>query len=58
LEQTNLKDIQGTYGLYDIVIKIITNDTKDFDEIISTQIKTIENISSTVTLNLDNSEEN
>ena len=58
MEQTNLKDIQGTYGLYDIVIKIITNDTKDFDEIISTQIKTIENISSTVTLNLDNSEEN
>jgi DNA-binding Lrp family transcriptional regulator len=53
-----IKDIQGTYGLYDILIKIITNDAKDFDEIISTQIRTIENITSTVTLNLGNSEEN
>jgi AsnC family. len=53
-----IKDIQGTYGLYDILIKIITNDIKDFDEIISTQIRTIENITSTVILNLDNSEEN
>jgi len=44
--------------LYDILIKIATNDTKDFDEIISTQIRTIENITSTVTLNLNNFEEN
>ena len=54
----SIKDIRGTYGLYDILIKIITNDAEDFDEIISTQIRTIENITSTVTLNLDNSEEN
>jgi len=54
----SIKDIQGTYGLYDILIKIITNNVEDFDEIISTQIRTIENITSTVTLNLDNYEEN
>jgi DNA-binding Lrp family transcriptional regulator len=54
----SIKDIQGTYGLYDILIKIITNNVEDFDEIISTQIRTIENITSTVTLNLDHSEEN
>ena len=44
--------------MYDILIKITTNDTKDFDEIISTQIRTVENIISTVTLTIDNSKEN
>ena len=54
----SVKEVQGTYGLYDILIKIITNDTKDFDEIISTQIRTLENITSTITLNLNNFKEN
>jgi DNA-binding Lrp family transcriptional regulator len=54
----SVKDIQGTYGLFDILIKITTNDTKDFDEIISTQIRTVENITSTITLNLNNLKEN
>lgn len=54
----SVKEIQGTYGSFDILIKIVTNDAKDFDEIISTQIRTLENITSTVTLNLDNFKEN
>tara|TARA_B100000497_G_C7673185_1_gene406360 strand:- start:920 stop:1060 length:141 start_codon:yes stop_codon:yes gene_type:complete len=44
--------------MYDILIKITTNDSKNFDEIISTQIRTVENIISTVTLTIDNSKEN
>ena len=44
--------------MYDILIKITTNDSKNFHEIISTQIRTVENIISTVTLTIDNSKEN
>ena len=53
-----IKEICGIFGMYDILIKITTNDSKNFDEIISTQIRTVENIISTVTLTIDNSKEN
>jgi len=53
-----IKEICGIFGMYDILIKITTNDSKNFDEIISTQIRTVKNIIYTETLNIDNSKEN
>jgi hypothetical protein len=46
-----IKDIQGTYGLYDILIKIQSIDCT-IDDLIYNQIRKIKNITSTITLNL------
>jgi|TARA_Y100000758_G_C15937943_1_gene381251 hypothetical protein len=52
-----VKEIQGIYGMYDILIKIQSDDCT-IDEIIYNSIRKIKNITSTVTLNLTDSKEN
>ena len=52
-----VKEIQGIYGMYDILIKIQSDDCT-IDEIIYNSIRKINNITSTVTLNLTDSKEN
>lgn len=51
-----VKDIQGVSGIYDIIIKIKTNDKITFTEAISTHIRTIDKLKSTITLMVANPE--
>lgn len=46
----SIKEIQGLFGMYDVVIKVQAKDTVEMDKMISTQIRTIEKLRSTVTL--------
>ncbi|MBS1269031.1 MAG: hypothetical protein MAG458_01767 [Nitrosopumilus sp.] len=46
----SVKEIQGLLGMYDVVIKVQAKDTVEMDKMISTQIRTIEKLRSTVTL--------
>jgi uncharacterized Fe-S cluster-containing MiaB family protein len=52
-----IKDIQGIYGLYDVLIKITSEDCT-IDDLIYNQIRKIKNITTTITLNLTNLQEN
>ncbi|MBA4717776.1 MAG: Lrp/AsnC ligand binding domain-containing protein [Nitrosopumilus sp.] len=51
---STIKEIQGVFGIYDIIIKIETNDKKTFIETISSQIRTIDKLKSTLTLMISN----
>ena len=53
----SVKEIQGVFGMYDIIIKIQTNDTKIIAETISTQIRKIDKLKSTLTLTVSNSDD-
>jgi|ETN07SMinimDraft_1059922.scaffolds.fasta_scaffold02676_5 DNA-binding Lrp family transcriptional regulator len=46
----SVTEIQGVFGIYDIMIKIQATDTKNIDDIIYTQIKRIKKLKSTLTL--------
>ena len=50
------KEIQGVFGMYDIITKIKVDDKDIFTKIISTQIRNISNLQSTLTLMVSNSE--
>ena len=50
----SVKEIQGVFGIYDIIIKVQTKDTKTIPEIISTQIQKIDKLKSTLTLTISN----
>ena len=47
---SEVKEIQHTYGNYDIIVKIETDTTQSMKEVISTKIRTIEKIRATTTL--------
>ena len=51
---TNEKDIeyeiQGVYGIYDIVLKISSNNEKKLRAIITNKIRKIDNVQSTLTM--------
>ena len=49
-----IKEIQGVFGIYDILIKVETNDKETFIETISSQIRTIDKLKSTLTLMISN----
>lgn len=46
----SVKNIQGVFGIYDIITKIESNDTIGIKEIVSSQIRIIKNVNSTLTL--------
>lgn len=46
----NVVDAQGTYGVYDIVARIESNSQSQLDNIISDQIRKLDNVNSTLTL--------
>ena len=50
----SVKEIQEVFGMYDIIIKVQTNNTQTIPETISTQIQKIEKLKSTLTLTVSN----
>ena len=53
----SVKEIQEVFGMYDIIIKVQTNNTQTIPETISTQIRKIEKLKSTLTLTVSGSDE-
>ncbi len=51
-----VKEIQGVFGIYDIIIKVKVDDKDIFTKIISVQIRTIDKLKSTLTLMVSNPE--
>ena len=49
-----VKEIQGVFGMYDIIIKIKVDDKDIFAKIISTEIRKIDKLKSTLTLMISN----
>jgi|ETNmetMinimDraft_8_1059916.scaffolds.fasta_scaffold82847_1 DNA-binding Lrp family transcriptional regulator len=49
-------EIQGVFGMYDIIIKVQTNDSDTINKIILTQIRKIEKVKTTLTLLLIDSD--
>lgn len=46
----DVKEVRGTYGIYDIFCKIQTDTKEKLDEIITTTVRKIPKIRSTITL--------
>ena len=53
-----VKEIQGVFGMYDVIIKIKVDDKDIFTKIISVQVRTIDKVKSTLTLMISNPEGN
>jgi len=49
-------EIQGVFGMYDIIIKVQANDSDTINKIILTQIRKIEKVKTTLTLLLIDSD--
>ncbi|AFS83416.1 Lrp/AsnC family transcriptional regulator [Candidatus Nitrosopumilus sediminis] len=49
-EMKNVVDVQGTYGVYDIVARIESDDKSQLENIISDQIRKLDDVNSTLTL--------
>ncbi|KAF6242794.1 transcriptional regulator [Nitrosopumilus sp. b1] len=47
-----VKEAQGTFGVYDIFVKIQANSSKEIEDVITKQIRRIENVLSTTTLSV------
>ena len=43
-------EIQGVYGVYDIVVKVSSDDSPKLRSIVTNQIRKIENVQSTLTM--------
>ena len=43
-------EIQGVYGVYDIVVKVLSDDSPKLRSIVTNQIRKIENVQSTLTM--------
>jgi len=46
----NVVDAQGTYGVYDVIARIESDNQSQLDNIISDQIRKLDNVNSTLTL--------
>jgi len=53
-----VKEIQGVFGMYDVIIKIKVDDKDIFTKVISVQVRTIDKVKSTLTLMVSNPEGN
>ena len=50
-EQNDVKfEIQGVYGVYDIIIKLSSEDSEKLRSIVTNDIRKIENVQSTLTM--------
>ena len=50
-EQNDVKlEIQGVYGVYDVIIKLSADDTSKLRSIVTNDIRKIENVQSTLTM--------
>ena len=52
LEIANVKEAKGTFGYYDIFVKIQAEENTIIENIITTQISTIPNVTTTTTLSI------
>ena len=52
LKIDGVKEVKGTFGLYDIFVKIEAASTKEIEEIITKKIRTLKNVVSTTTLSV------
>ena len=43
-------ELQGVYGVYDIVVKVSSDDSPKLRSIVTNQIRKIENVQSTLTM--------
>ena len=43
-------EIQGVYGVYDVVLKVSSNDSPNLRSIVTNKIRRIENVQSTLTM--------
>ncbi len=53
----SITDIQGLFGMYDIIIKVHASDNKTLNEVIATQIRSIKKLGITHTLLLCDSDD-
>ena len=49
-EMKNVVDVQGTYGVYDIVARIESDSKSQLDNVISDQIRKLDDVNATLTL--------
>jgi len=52
LDIDNVKEAKGTFGFYDIFVKIQADDSSSIEDIITTQIRAIPNVTATTTLSI------
>jgi DNA-binding Lrp family transcriptional regulator len=46
----DVKEVRGTYGVHDIFVKVKSNNTETMNHVITSKIRKIQGITSTVTL--------
>ena len=49
-EIPDVREVRGTYGIYDVFCKIVSEDKEKIDEIITMRIRRMSKIRSTITL--------
>ncbi len=52
LNLDSVKEAKGTFGYYDILIKIIAPTDKDIEKIVTKKIRKIKNVSTTTTISV------
>ena len=52
LKLENVKEVKGTFGVYDIFVKIDASSSKEIEDIITKKIRLIKNVISTTTLSV------
>tara|TARA_B100000929_G_C15200390_1_gene315569 strand:+ start:276 stop:521 length:246 start_codon:yes stop_codon:yes gene_type:complete len=53
-----VKEAKGTFGYYDILVKIEANSEKDIEKIITKKIRKVKNVNATTTLSVISEQEN
>ncbi|MFQ6025602.1 MAG: Lrp/AsnC ligand binding domain-containing protein [Nitrosopumilaceae archaeon] len=52
LKLDGVKEVRGTYGVYDIFVKIQVNSKKEVEQVITKKIRKVKNVLSTTTLSV------
>ena len=52
LKLDSVKEAKGTFGYYDILVKIIAPTDKDIEKIVTKKIRNIKNVSTTTTISV------
>jgi len=52
LEVDSVKEAKGTFGYYDILVKIVASTNRDIEKVITKKIRKIKNVIATTTLSV------
>lgn len=52
LELDSVKEAKGTFGYYDLLVKIIASSNKEIEKVITNKIRKIKNVNTTTTLSV------